>query len=120
MLVIEDKRSAHLQYISLPNLQNVLALKDARNKIQQTTRRCAIKFWVELSQNIQLAANTENIRGIYDGIKKAVGPVQRKTPSLKSSTGLILTEKNKKIDRWIITQISTLVRTLCLQKLSNL
>ena len=32
MPVIEKKSSSHLQYISLPNLKNLQALKDARKK----------------------------------------------------------------------------------------
>ena len=84
MPVIEDKRQ-HIMF-NLPNPKNLQALKDARKKVQQTARRCANAFWVELSQNFQLAANTGNIRGMYDGIKKAIGPVQRITPSIKSST----------------------------------
>ena len=75
MPVIEEKRSAHLQYINLQNSKNLQALKDAKKKVQQTARRCANEFWVELSQKIQFDANTGNIRGIYDDIKKAMGPV---------------------------------------------
>ena len=83
MVAIEDKRSAHLQYINLPNSTNLQALKDARRKVQQTARRCANEFWVELSQKIQLAANTGHIHGMYDGIKKAMGQVQRTTSAIK-------------------------------------
>ena len=49
-------------------------------------------FWVELSQKI--AANTENIRGMYDGIKKAIGPVQTMTSFIKSSTEKILKDND--------------------------
>ena len=70
MPVIVNKKSAlHLQYINLPKSKNLQTLKDARKKVQQTARRCVNEFWVELSQKIQLAANTENILGMYDGIK---------------------------------------------------
>ena len=48
---------------------------------------------------------------MYDGIEK--GPVQRMTSSIKSSTVELLTSKWK--DGWNITQISTVVRTLCLK-----
>ena len=116
MQVIENKRTVDLQYINLPNSKNLQALKDARKKIQQTARRCANEFWVELSQKIQLAANTSNSRGMYDGIKKAIGPVQKMSSSIKSSTGELLTDNNEQMeDWWNITQISILVRTLCLK-----
>ena len=38
---------------------------------------------------------------MYDGIKKYIGPVQRMTSSLKSSTGEILTENNEQMERWV-------------------
>ena len=44
-------------------------------------------------QSIKLAANIKNIRGMYDGLKKAVVPVQSKTATLKSFTGVILTKQ---------------------------
>ena len=51
-----------------------------------------------ISPKIQLAGN---IRGMYDGIQKAVGIVQRTINCLNSSTGVILTEKNKQMDMWV-------------------
>ena len=48
-----------------------------------------------------LAANTRNICGMYDGIKKAIGPVQRMTSSIKSSTGEMLTDNNEQMERWV-------------------
>ena len=61
------------------------------------------EFWVELSQKkkVHLAATTGNIRGMYDGIKKAMGPVQRMTSSTKSFTGEILTDINEQMERWM-------------------
>ena len=38
---------------------------------------------------------------MYNGIKKAIGPVQRMTSSIKSSTGEILTEYNEQMERWV-------------------
>ena len=58
----------------------------------------ANEFWAELSQKIQL---TGNICGMYDGIKKAIEPVQRMNTSIKSSTGEILTDNKEKMERWV-------------------
>ena len=81
--VIEAKRHHLAAYKALPNEQNLQALRTARNRVQQTARRCANEYWVQLSEDIQLAAITGNIRGMYDGIKKATGPSQCKTAPLK-------------------------------------
>ena len=50
-----------------------------RKKFQQTGKRILI----ELSQKIQLTEYAGNIRGMYDGIKKAIQPVQKITSSQK-------------------------------------
>ena len=42
-----------------------------------------------------------NIRGMYEGIKKAVGPIQSKTAPLKSSSGEVITDKGQQMERWV-------------------
>jgi len=54
-----------------------------------------------LHLNIQTAAATGNIRGMYDGIKKALGPVQSKTTPLTSSIGEMITDKGQQMERWV-------------------
>ena len=73
--------------------------RTARSRVQETARRCANEYWTELSENIQTAAATGSIRGMYDGIKKALGPVQSKTTPLKSSTGEVITDKGQQMER---------------------
>ena len=50
---------------------------------------------------IQIAAAMGNIRGMYDGIKKALGPMQSKTPPLKSATGEVITDQGWQMERWV-------------------
>ena len=77
--VIEAKRTALIVYKQSPSERNLQILRAARSKVQQTARRCANEYWTQVSQDIQTAAITGNIRGMYDGIKKALGPTQSKT-----------------------------------------
>ena len=63
--------------------------------------------WTALSENIQSAAITGNIRGVYDGIKKALGPTLNKTAPFRSSTGEAVTDKGQQLET------STPERTLC-------
>ena len=99
--VIEAKRTALIVYKQSPSERNLQILRAARSKVQQTARRCANEYWTQLSQDIQTAAITGNIRGMYDGIKKALGPTQSKTASLKSSSGEIITDKGQQMERWV-------------------
>ena len=55
----------------------------ARNKVQQTARRCANEYWQQLSDSIQFAAVSGNIGGMYEGIKTALGPTQSKTANIR-------------------------------------
>ena len=53
---------------------------------------------------------------MYDGIKKAISPVQKITSSIKLSTGVLLTEKNKQMEKLVERYSNlTLIRTLCIK-----
>ena len=56
--------------------------------------------WQELSRDIQAAADTGNIRGMYDGITKALGPTQSKTVPRKSIGGVVITDKERWVERY--------------------
>ena len=93
--VIEAKRTALMEYKRSPRERNLQILIAARSKVQQAEGRCANDYWTQLSQDIQRADIIGNIRGMYDGIKKALGPTQSKTGPLKSSSGDIITDKGQ-------------------------
>ncbi|KAL7865389.1 hypothetical protein SRHO_G00106360 [Serrasalmus rhombeus] len=77
------------------------AFRTARRKVQRTARRCTNEHWQELSHDIQNTAATGNIRGMYVGIKKVLGPTQSKTAPLKTSSGKVITDKAKQMERWV-------------------
>ena len=99
--VIEAKRAAFAEYKRLPNERNLQILRSARSKAQRTARHCANDYWTELSEKIQTAAATGNVRGMYDGIKTALGPTQSKTAPLKSTTGEAITDQAQQMNRWV-------------------
>ncbi|XP_068671124.1 uncharacterized protein [Montipora foliosa] len=99
--VINAKRSAMIEYKHEPSQRNPLALKAARSKAQQTARRCANDYWLQLSENIQQASDTGNIRCMYEGIKQATGKPVNKCAPLKSKTGEVITDQDKQMMRWV-------------------
>ena len=99
--VIEAKRAALSEYKRTPSERNLQILRIARSKAHQTARRCANEYWTELSEKTQSAAITGNIRGMYDGIKKALGPTLKKTAPLRSSTGEVITDRGHQLERWV-------------------
>ena len=97
---ISAKRDALKNYEREPSNNNLAALRTARNEAQRTARYCANQYWLNLCHSIQEAADKGNRRGVYEGMKKALGPSARKTAPLKSSTGEIITDRSKQMDRW--------------------
>lgn len=98
--VIEAKRTALDSGVQpLTSEKNLQILRAARSKAQQIARNCAREYCSELSETIQTAAITGNIRGMYDSIKTAMGPVQNKTAPLKSTTGEVITDKGQQMER---------------------
>jgi hypothetical protein len=77
--VTEAKREPLLAHKQNPCPSTLDKLRAARNKAQQTARRCVKDYWLKLCSKIQLAANTGNARGMCDGIKTATGPTVTKT-----------------------------------------
>ena len=79
-----DSRSILIQIVQIvykqsPSERNLQIIRAAKSKVQQTARRCANEYWTQLSQDIQTAAISGNIRGMDDGIKKTLVPTQSKT-----------------------------------------
>lgn len=99
--LIEAKRAALAQYKRSPSEKSLQTLRATKSKVQRAARQCANEYWLQLSESIQSAADIGNTRGMYEGIKKALGPTQSKTASLKTSSGEVITDKDKKMDRWV-------------------
>ena len=98
MPAIEDKRRALAAYKTCPTEYNLQGLRAARSKVQQAARRRSNDYWLQLCSQIQTAVD---IKGIYDGIKQALGPVQNKSASLKSATGIITQNQVQQMERWV-------------------
>ena len=98
--VLEEKRMAMLKHKQNPSRRTLEAVRLTRNNAQRTARGCANIYWQELSNKIQIASDTGNIRGVYEGIKQATGPCKTTCAPLRTKDGVIITEKAKQLDRW--------------------
>lgn len=99
--VTERKRKALLAYKASPSPTTLAALRAARKTSRQTARQCANTYWLNLCKSIQAASDTGNVRGMYEGIKKATGPAPRKSAPLKAKSGEVITDQAKQLDRWV-------------------
>jgi len=99
--LIASKRKALQAYKNNPSPKSLQTLRSARSSVQKTVRTCVNNYWSDLCSNIQQAADTGNIKAMFEGIKKATGPSVSKTAPIKSKTGEIITDKAKQLDRWV-------------------
>ena len=105
--IITAKRTALLKYKQCPSKQKLEDLRTARNTAQQTARYGANKYWVQLCREIQTCSDTGNIRGMFEGIKKATGPTQSKRTPLKSKSSEVITVSDKQMKKWVEHYLET-------------
>jgi len=99
--LIASKRKALQVYKDKPSAASLQALRSTRSNVQREVRLCINEYWSGLSSNIQQAADTGNIKSMFEGIKKATGPRISKTAPIKSKEGMIITDKAKQLERWV-------------------
>ena len=99
--LIEAKRKAFLKYKKDPCTQTLSALKRARSDAQRAARQCANAYWQSLCERIQRSAQSGNMKGVYDGIREALGPSKKGVAPLKSLTGMPLTDRTEQMARWV-------------------
>ena len=69
--------------------------------MQRLTRTAIASYWENISKRVEECALQGNIRGMYAGIKEALGPVPKKTAPLKTTSGETLTDLQAQLNRWV-------------------
>ena len=99
--LVETKRKTLLQYKNIGNQENLAALRISRNNFLSTARICENQYWNDLSSEIQCNAECGNIKGVYDGIRRAIGPTKKMSAPLLDLEGNLIHDKEKQMARWI-------------------
>lgn len=97
---ITAKSTALLEHKKQPSKETLAAYRAARNNVKRIARKCANDYWLDLCHSIQIASDCGNIRAMYERMKKAFGPSAIKIAPLKSTTGEIITDRGKQMERW--------------------
>ena len=98
---LERKRDSMLKLKANANHSNKTEHQRLRNEAQRAARQCANEYYTKLSEKIQQASDTGNIRAMYEGINQVIGKQIKKPAPLKAKTGELLTDKNKKLERLV-------------------
>lgn len=99
--LIEKKNAAHLAVIKCATRNSMKKLTEARSELQRASRFCANRYWNDLCDEMQKASNNGNLRELYQGLKKAIGPSIKKVCPLKGRDGSLLTDTNDQLARWV-------------------
>ena len=89
--LIETKRTALKAYKDDGATESLNARMSARSGVQKEIRACINEYWIDLCRTIQQTA--DNVKDMYNGIKKATGPSVNKAAPLKSNSGEVITDK---------------------------
>ena len=98
---ISAKHTAYRAYNARATRLTSANLKVAQRRLRSVTRSCANDYWNKLCDEMQKAADTGNLRELYSGINKAVGPKPRKVCPLESKEGTAITDTNEQLLRWV-------------------
>ena len=74
--------------------------KEARKTTRRLVRQATNKYWTDLADRVQYAADNGNIRAVYEGIKEAIGPTKKKCAPLRTKDGTTITNKDQQMSRW--------------------
>ena len=99
--LIETKREAFLRHKKEPTVLNQVRLREAKEEVRNAARSCANEYWNVLCRQIQLDADSGNVQGMYQGMRRAFGPSIVKSAPLKSKEGLVLSGRQKQMERWV-------------------
>ena len=65
------------------------AYKDACRLLQKHTRALKSDWWERKAVELQRAADSNHMKGFYNGLKEVWGPKNRGTVQLKSTDGMV-------------------------------
>nr|XP_049705654.1 transposon TX1 uncharacterized 149 kDa protein [Helicoverpa armigera] len=98
---LESKRNAYISYLNnMDNERLKLRYQTAKADLQRVSRHFANRYWVSLSETIQHCHKIGDFRGMYQGIKTAIGPVARKRAEIKDRQGNPISDKQQQLRRW--------------------
>ena len=100
--LMAKRDQAHQRVLQIRSTRSaVQAYKDACRILQQYTRARKSEWWEMKAEELQRAADRNDMKGFYSGLKEVWGPQTKQHVHLKSSDGLeIFTDSKSVMARW--------------------
>jgi exonuclease III len=100
-LLLDERNKAKAQELQRKTRANTSRLAKARSRLQQYTRTMKSKWWEEKAEALQQAADTNNMKAFYNGLREVYGPQRKGTAQLLAQDGVtVLKEKGETLDRF--------------------
>ena len=100
--LLAKRDQAHQRVLQIRSTRSaVQAYKDACRILQKYTRARKSEWWEMKAEELQRAADRNDMKGFYSGLKEVWGPQTKQPVQLKSSDGLeIFTDSKNVMARW--------------------
>jgi endonuclease/exonuclease/phosphatase family metal-dependent hydrolase len=100
--LLKSRNETHVNLLSSrATRSNTKAYKEACRHLQQATRSLKSKCWDDKAEEIQMYADTNNLKGFYASLKEVWGPQTHHNAQLRSADGnTILSEPTAILSRW--------------------
>ena len=97
--LLEVRNNARTRPMACLTRASRIKLAEARNRLQQYTRKLKSQWWEEKARGLQLAADRNDMKKFYHNLREVFGPQKRGTAQLTSLDGLTIVK-----DKWQIVQ----------------
>jgi len=96
---VAAKRSARLKVTVRNSRSAHRELQAAKRTVQCLTRFAVSLCWENLSTRMQQCADCGDLRGLYSGIREAIGPIAKKVSPLLAADGALLVDTSAQLER---------------------
>lgn len=99
--LLHERNEAKAQELQCKNRATFGRLARARSQLQKYTRNMKSKWWEEKAERLQQAADVNDMKAFYNGLREIYGPHRKGTAQLLAQDGVtVLKEKEETLDRF--------------------
>ena len=99
--LLNERNKAKAQELKRKTRANTAGLAKARSRLQKYTRNMKLRWWEEKAEALQQAADINDMKAFYNGLREVYGPQRRGTGQLIADDGVtILKDKDETLNRF--------------------